>query len=94
VIRELDQWLATLFDEEHLDHTCEVLSGATEPDPAGQRREAAIRAAIVELTASSLHTEASSTTTPSRSPPSGSPKPNRNGVPSKRRSASRFQADS
>ena len=48
VVPELDQWLATLFDEEHLDHTCEVLSGASEPDPAAQRRQDGVRAAIAE----------------------------------------------
>jgi hypothetical protein len=28
----LDGWLASLFDEEHLDHTCEVLAGSDELD--------------------------------------------------------------
>ena len=47
-VPELDQWLATLFDVEHLDHTCEVLSGPSEPDPAEQRRQDSVRTTIAE----------------------------------------------
>ena len=31
------RWLGSLFDDEHIDDTCAVLAGASEPDPAGRR---------------------------------------------------------
>ena len=37
-----------LFDDDHLDDTCDRLVGVSEPDPAAQEREAALRAAIAD----------------------------------------------
>jgi DNA invertase Pin-like site-specific DNA recombinase len=42
----LDRWLASLFDEAHIDDTCQVLAGASEGDPDAEERNAALRAAI------------------------------------------------
>ena len=42
----LDGWLASLFDAKHIDDTCEVLAGASEPDPRADAREAALREEI------------------------------------------------
>jgi site-specific DNA recombinase len=42
----LDGWLASLFDAKHIDDTCEVLAGASEPDPQADAREAALREEI------------------------------------------------
>ena len=44
----LDRWLASLFDDDHIDHTCDRLAGICEPDPATQEREAALRAAVAD----------------------------------------------
>jgi site-specific DNA recombinase len=44
----LDKWLAELFDEDHIDDTCDRLAGVSEPDPAALQREASLRAAIAE----------------------------------------------
>jgi hypothetical protein len=44
----LDRWLATLFDDDHIDDTCERLAGVSEPDPAAQQREAGLRAAVAD----------------------------------------------
>ncbi len=41
-------WLAELFDDDHVDDTCERLAGVSEPDPAADEREAALRAAIAD----------------------------------------------
>ncbi|MGH9158137.1 MAG: recombinase family protein [Acidimicrobiales bacterium] len=46
VVPGLDGWLAGLFDDEHLDHTCEVLAGAAEPDPDYETRQADLEAKI------------------------------------------------
>lgn len=46
VVPGLDGWLAGLFDDEHLDHTCEVLAGATEPDPDYEARQTELEARI------------------------------------------------
>ena len=44
VVPALDRWLATVFDPDHLDATCEALAAASEPDEgAVARREAARR---------------------------------------------------
>ncbi len=48
ILPGLDGWLASLFDDEHLDDTCARLAGVSEPDPTAQRREAALRAAIAD----------------------------------------------
>lgn len=44
----LDAWLGSLFDDEHLDDTCAVLAGASEPDPEADKRETQLRAAIAD----------------------------------------------
>ena len=41
-VRGLDRWVATLFDDDHIDDTCDRLAGVSEPDPAAQQREAAL----------------------------------------------------
>lgn len=46
VVPSLDGWLAGLFDEEHIDHTCEVLAGAAEPDADYEVRQADLEAKI------------------------------------------------
>jgi hypothetical protein len=48
VVPGLDRWLGELFDDDHLDDTCDRLVGGSEPDPAAQEREAALRAAIAD----------------------------------------------
>ena len=48
VVPGLDAWLASLFDEDHIDQTCATLAGASEPDPDAVRREADLRAAIAD----------------------------------------------
>ena len=48
VVPGLDRWLASLFDDDHIDDTCERLAGVSEPDPAAREREAALRAAIAD----------------------------------------------
>ncbi len=48
VVRGLDSWVASLFDDDHIDDTCDRLAGVSEPDPAAQEREAALRAAIAD----------------------------------------------
>ena len=42
----LDTWLASLFDDDHIDDTCQVLAGVSEADPEADDREAALRDAI------------------------------------------------
>jgi DNA invertase Pin-like site-specific DNA recombinase len=44
----LDGCLASLFDDDHIDDTCNRLSGVAEPDPATLKREAALRKAIAD----------------------------------------------
>lgn len=46
IVPALDGWLAGLFDDEHIDHTCEVLAGAAEPDPEYEARQAELEAKI------------------------------------------------
>lgn len=48
VVPGLDGWLASLFDDDHLDDTCNRLAGVSEPDAAAQERETALRAAIAD----------------------------------------------
>ena len=43
----LDRWLGQLFDDD-FDDTCDRLAGVSEPDPAAEEREAALRAAIAD----------------------------------------------
>ena len=42
IVPGLDGWLASLFDDEHLDHTCEVLAGSEELDLEAEERQAAL----------------------------------------------------
>jgi hypothetical protein len=42
IVPGLDGWLASLFDEEHLDHTCEVLAGSDGFDTETEDRQAAL----------------------------------------------------
>lgn len=44
----LDEWLAELFDDDHIDDTCDRLAGVSEPDPTAEEREARLRAAIAD----------------------------------------------
>ncbi len=44
----LDEWLGSLFDDEHLDGTCAALAGASEPDPEAEKRDADLRARIAD----------------------------------------------
>jgi site-specific DNA recombinase len=46
IVPGLDTWLASLFDEEHLDQTCDVLAGSGERDPQAEARQAALREQI------------------------------------------------
>jgi site-specific DNA recombinase len=48
VIPGLDGWLASLFEDEHIDDTAQVLSGVSEPDPASEQRQAGLRDGIKE----------------------------------------------
>lgn len=45
----LDGWLGELFDQEHLDDTCDALAKAAEPDPDEQARRDEIRRRISAL---------------------------------------------
>ncbi|MFQ5968714.1 MAG: hypothetical protein ACE5MI_14110, partial [Acidimicrobiia bacterium] len=38
----LDKWLASLFDDDHLEDTCEILAGASQPDPKAEARRVAL----------------------------------------------------
>jgi hypothetical protein len=42
VMPGLDRWLASLFDQEHVEETCQVLAGASQPDPEQETRQAAL----------------------------------------------------
>jgi site-specific DNA recombinase len=42
----LDEWLAQLFDDDHIDHTCSTLAGVSEPDPETLDHEQRQRAGI------------------------------------------------
>lgn len=48
LIPGIDRWLASLFDDEHIDQTCAHLAGASEPDPDELERDDALRAAIAD----------------------------------------------
>ncbi len=48
VVSGLDSWLGQLFDDDHIDDTCDHLAGVSEPDPAIEERQAALRAAIAD----------------------------------------------
>ena len=38
----LDRWLGSLFDDDHLEQTCDTLAGASQPDPEQEARRAAL----------------------------------------------------
>ncbi len=42
VMPGLDRWLASLFDEHHLEETSEILAGASQPDPNEEARRATL----------------------------------------------------
>ena len=44
----LDQWLAQLFDDDHIERTCQTLAGVSEPDPETIEREERLRAGIAD----------------------------------------------
>jgi len=44
----LDRWLAQLFDDEHLDATCQTLASVSEPDPTISERDDKLRAGIAD----------------------------------------------
>jgi len=44
----IDQWLAQLFDDDHIDDTCAALEAATGPDPTEHNRLAAARKKLKE----------------------------------------------
>lgn len=46
VVPGLDRWLAGIFDDEHIDHTSDVLADAAEPDPEWEARQAELEAKI------------------------------------------------
>jgi hypothetical protein len=46
ILPGLDNWLASLFDDEHIEHTCDVLAGSSESDPESEARQAALREQI------------------------------------------------
>jgi site-specific DNA recombinase len=48
IVPGLDDWIASLFDEDHIDQTCATLAGVSEPDPEILRREDEIRGAIAD----------------------------------------------
>jgi hypothetical protein len=48
ITRGLDCWLAALFDDDHIDLTCELLAGASEPDDATEPRVARLRSQITD----------------------------------------------
>jgi site-specific DNA recombinase len=48
IVPGLDAWIASLFDDDHIDQTCATIAGVSEPDPETLRREDEIRAAIVD----------------------------------------------
>lgn len=48
VVPGLDGWLASLFDDEHIDDTGAVLAGVSEPDPETEQLQSELREAIQE----------------------------------------------
>lgn len=51
IIPALDGWLASVFDPEHLDATCEALASAQAPSPAEEARVAAAQRTLAEAEA-------------------------------------------
>jgi len=45
----LDPWLASLFDDDRIDETCEILAGASEPDLDTEDRETRLRREIADV---------------------------------------------
>ncbi len=96
VVPGLDAWLASLFDDDHIDQTCATLAGASEPDPDADRREADLSDRHRRL-----RPQARATTEPSSTPTttvtvaaSGSPTPNANAKPSNAARPARSRAAS
>jgi len=48
VIHHLDQWLATVFDPDHLDATAKLMAATDEPDPAATAHQAKLRKVIAD----------------------------------------------
>jgi len=48
IITALDQWLARLFDPQHIDDTCRILAGAAEPNPGAQAQTEATRRQLAD----------------------------------------------
>ena len=48
IVPHLDEWLAQLFDDAHLDETCEALAMASEVDDAAEARGAAARRLLAD----------------------------------------------
>ena len=86
VVPGLDGWLATLFDDDHIDDTCDRLAGVSEPEPDTEQHEASTTRSDQRVRPQDrlLPRSCSTTTTTSPSPPSGSPRSIANAVPSKR----------
>jgi site-specific DNA recombinase len=45
----IDPWLASLFDDDRIDETCEILAGASGPDPDTEDRETRLRREIADV---------------------------------------------
>jgi len=48
IVPKLDEWLAQLFDDAHLDETCEALAMASDGDEAAEARSEAARRKIAD----------------------------------------------
>ena len=48
VTPSLDRWLGQLFDDDHVDHTCDTLAGVSEPDVDAVQRKERLRAGIAD----------------------------------------------
>lgn len=84
-----DPWLASLFDDDRIDETCEILAGASEPDPDTEDRQTRLRRETADVDHRPRDTARSSTGVAIRqwSPP-GSAMPNVSARSSSRSSAS------
>jgi site-specific DNA recombinase len=49
ITQGLDPWLASLFDDDRIDETCEILAGASEPDPDAEDHETSLRREIADV---------------------------------------------
>lgn len=95
LVTGLDRWLASLVDDDHIDHTCEMLGGSSERDRDNEEREGRLRQQIEDWTAGSTATGVSSTkAVRSQAWPNGSARPNANERCSLPSSAGRSRAAS